>query len=111
MLGYESTQLLKTILETVSDVELVVESHRQALCSIPSFAPYSAFCRIDRTANESIDAKAMLDFLRENSAPASIGDCARLVRFFDSDEDGFLSYADFIQIVLPCDDNMQRASI
>ena len=96
MLGYESIRILKTILETVSDVELVVENHRQALCSNPSFAPYSAFCRIDRAANENIDARALLDFLRENSAPASIGDCARLVRFFDSDEDGYLSYADFI---------------
>jgi len=38
----------------------------------------------------------MLAFLRENGAAVAIGDCARLVRFFDSDEDGFLSYADFI---------------
>ena len=96
MLGYESTRLMQTILENVSEVEIRVEGHRQALCSIPSFAPYSAFCRIDRAAQESIDARAILEFLRENSASANIGDCARLVRFFDSDEDGFLSYSDFI---------------
>lgn len=53
----------------------------------------------------------MLEFLRQNSAAANIGDCARLVRFFDSDDDGYLSYSDFIQIVLPCDDNMMRAQV
>ena len=96
MLGPDSTRLLKTILETISEVEMRVEAHRQALCSIPSFSPYSAFCRIDRLASEKIDARGLLDFLLENSAPANIGDCARLVRFFDSDEDGYLSYQDFI---------------
>ena len=109
MLGHESTRLLKTIMETISEVEIIVEGQRQALCSISNFAPYSAFCRIDRGAQECIDAKAVLEFLRANSAAAGIGDCARLVKFFDSDEDGYLSYADFIQIVLPCDDNMMRA--
>ena len=50
MLGHESTRLLKTILETISEVEIMVEGHRQALCSIADFAPYSAFCRVDRNA-------------------------------------------------------------
>ena len=111
MLGNETTRLFKTVLETISEVEIIVEGHRQALCSISSFAPYSAFCRIDRGAQERIDARAILEFLRENSAAANIGDCARLIRFFDSDEDGYLSYADFIQIVLPCDDNLMRSQV
>lgn len=96
MLGPQTSRMLKQLLETISEVEIIVEQHRQSLCSIPSFAPYSAFCRIDRNAHESLDARAIYEFLRENSAAASIGDCARLVRFFDSDEDGILSFADFI---------------
>jgi len=60
---------------------------------------------------ECIDARAVLEFLRENSAQANIGDASRLVRFFDSDEDGYLSYGDFIQIVLPCDNNALRAEV
>ena len=31
-----------------------------------------------------------------------------LLKFFDSDEDGLLSFQDFIQIVLPCEDNKLR---
>ncbi len=30
------------------------------------------------------------------------------MRFFDSDEDGRLSFQDFLQIVLPCEDNVLR---
>ena len=33
----------------------------------------------------------------------------QLVKFFDSDEDGRLSYQDFLQMLLPCEDNLLRA--
>ena len=92
MLGYATTCLLKSALETISETEMIVEDCRQALCREPSFAPYSAFCRIDRGAQECIDARAIAAFLNDNSVHAGIGDCARLLRFFDSDEDGLLSY-------------------
>lgn len=49
--------------------------------------------------------------MKENSVNSNIGECARLVNFFDSDEDGYLSYSDFIQIVLPCDDNLLRSQV
>jgi len=32
MLGQNSARLLKTILETISEVEIIVENQRQALC-------------------------------------------------------------------------------
>ena len=50
MLSFGTTCLLKTALETISETEMVVEDCRQALCREPNFAPYSAFCRIDRGA-------------------------------------------------------------
>lgn len=34
-----------------------------------------------------------------------------LIKFFDSDEDGRLSFQDFIQILLPCQDNKLRNSV
>ena len=96
MLGYDTTRLLKTVLETISETEMVVETHRSNICSDPSFAPYSAFCRLDRAAQECLNSKDIMAFMQDNSANVTIGDCARLVNFFDSDEDGFLSYQDFI---------------
>jgi hypothetical protein len=55
MLSYETTRLLKTLLETISESEIIIERQRQNLCQNPKFAPYSAFCRIDRRARESIE--------------------------------------------------------
>jgi hypothetical protein len=31
------------------------------------------------------------------------------VKFFDSDEDGSLNYAEFLQFILPCDNTLLRA--
>ena len=64
MLGQETTRLLKTSLETISEYEIIVEGHRQAICQIPSFSPYSAFARIDRCAMECIDAQSLTEFLK-----------------------------------------------
>jgi len=110
MLGPQSTHLLRQILETISETEIIIESHRQSVCSLPSFAPYSAFCRLDRSAAESLSSQDIYGFLKENGAIGiGVGDCAKLLRFFDSDEDGYIAYSDFIQIVLPCDNNLLRA--
>ena len=95
-LSHDTKRLFKKVLESISECEIVIERYRQELCEIPSFAPYSAFCRIDRYADESINAAGIAAFLKENGSTAAIGDCAKLVRFFDSDEDGIMSYADFI---------------
>lgn len=48
-------------------------------------------------------------YLESHASSRSLAECSKLVRYFDSDEDGILSYADFIQIVLPCDNNELRA--
>lgn len=51
MLGYESERRLKNFLVAVGDGERDLEAARQRLCSIPDFAPHSAFQRIDRDNN------------------------------------------------------------
>lgn len=109
MLGYESEKRLKNLLVAISDGELVLERTRQRLCEIRDFAPGSAFQRLDRDGNEYITSFEILNFLRDNRVyTATEQECHRLVKFFDSDEDGRLSFNDFIQIVLPCEDNFLR---
>ena len=64
---------------------------------------------MDRDGNEAITSFEILNFLRDNRVfTATEQECHRLVKFFDSDEDGRLSFTDFIQIVLPCEDNFLR---
>ncbi len=70
----------------------MLERARQRLCEIRDFAPYAAFQRIDRDGNGHVNAYELQDFLRENRVYAvnSI-ECQRLIKYFDSDEDGRLT--------------------
>ena len=72
--------------------------------------PYSIFKRMDRDNTNSITPVKVLNFLRENGVHEySEAECFYLVKYFDSDEDGELNYADFMQIILPCDHSYLRA--
>lgn len=51
----------------------------------------------------------LVNYLRDNrSYNATEAECLRLVKFFDSDEDGRLTLNEFIQMLLPCEDNVLR---
>ena len=109
MLGYESERRLKDIMVAVGDGERELEVARQRLCNIRDFAPNSGFQRIDRNLSDFISSFELLNFLRDNQINhASEAELFQLVRFFDSDEDGRLSFQDFLQMLLPCEDNYLR---
>ena len=68
-----------------------------------------AFQRVDRDANEAITSCELFNFLRENCVyTISEGELYRMVKFFDNNEDGRLSFTEFEQILLPCEDNCLR---
>ena len=92
-LGFESERRLKEILVAVGDGERALESARQRLCSIRDFAPHSAFQRMDRDSNAFVSSIEVLNFLRDHrNFSISESETYRLVKFFDSDEDGRLSF-------------------
>jgi Ca2+-binding EF-hand superfamily protein len=93
MLGYETERRLKNFLVAIADGENVLEKARQRLCEIREFSPHAAFQRFDRDANDSITSFEIVNFLRDNGVlNASEAECYRLLKFFDSDEDGRLSF-------------------
>jgi len=93
MLGYESENKLKNLLVAVGDGERGLECARQRLCSIRDFAPHSAFQRVDRDENGYISSYELLNFLRDHrNFGTTESETYRLVKFFDSDEDGRLSF-------------------
>lgn len=95
MIGYETERRLKNFLVAVGEGELLLEKARQRLCEIRDFSPESAFQRIDRDANIYISSFELLNFLRDNNIfTVSESECYRLVKFFDSDEDGRLSLSE-----------------
>jgi len=109
MLGHESEKRLKDILVAVGDCERELESARQRLCTIRDFAPMGAFERIDRNCSSFINSFELLNFLRDQQIHhVAESELYQLVRFFDSDDDGRLSFQDFLQMLLPCEDNTLR---
>ena len=92
MLGYESESRLKNLLVAVGDGERQLEAARQRLCSIRDFAPHSAFQRLDRDSSNYVTASELIAFLRDHrNFSASETECYRVVKFFDSDENGSLT--------------------
>jgi len=93
MLSYHSENCLKQFLVAVADGERTSECLRQRLCNIRDFAPHAAFQRVDRDANNKICSREVLSFLRDHhDQSATELECYHLVRFFDSDNDGSLSF-------------------
>jgi len=67
MLSIHTERLFRDVLVEVMEGELLSENLRQTLCAgNPDFAPYSAFMRIDRTAEEHLNGANILQFLRDN---------------------------------------------
>jgi Ca2+-binding EF-hand superfamily protein len=109
MLGYESERRLTNLLVAVGDGERDLEGARQRLCSIRDFATHSAFERIDRDVTGSITSIELINFLRDNSVyHVAESEMYNLVCFFDSDGNRRLQYQEFIQMLLPCEDNLLR---
>jgi len=105
MLSCETERRLKNYLVAVAEGESNLERLRQRLCEIRDFTPCMAFQRLDRCANEFLTSIDLLNFERDNCIYSTTEtENYRLLKFFDSDEDGRLSYNDFTQILLPCED-------
>ena len=93
MLGFESERKLVNFFMAVRDGETSIEDGRQKLCTIYNFCPSSAFMRLDRDINNHITSFEIQNFLRDNREYlVTLKECDMLVKFFDSDEDGRLSY-------------------
>ena len=93
MLGYASEERLKALLIAVGDGERDLEASRQRLCAIRDFALHSAFERTDRDATNWVSSKEIVDFLRDNGVfHVSDAEAYDLVKFFDSDGNGKLSF-------------------
>ena len=109
MLSYETERRLKDLLAAVGEGESRLEYKRQSLAQHYAFQPYDAFQRLDRDRNDYITPFELLNFLRDNRIwNVNEAECYKLLKYFDSDEDSRLSFADFKQMLLPCEDNFLR---
>jgi Ca2+-binding EF-hand superfamily protein len=110
MLSVETKHNIREFLQTIGDYELSIEQLRQRLAANPDFEPYAAFLRLDKGQMKNLSPEDLLIFLHENDRPHyTLRDCQYVINYFDIDQDGTLSYTEFMQMVLPCD-NLQLRS-
>jgi Ca2+-binding EF-hand superfamily protein len=108
-IGYNTERTLKDFLVAVGDGERQLESARQRLCQIRDFAPNSAFQRMDRNCSGNVSSREFGDFLRDQGVyHISDSELYQLVSFFDNNGNGSLSFQEFLQMWLPCEDNILR---
>lgn len=62
MFGHESRIKLREILCYYAEQEIAIEKIRQILAAMRDFEPYTAFRRIDRDNNGTIDAYSFTHF-------------------------------------------------
>ena len=75
------------------------------MASRHEFQPYSAFLRIERTGQRAVSANCIHEFLIGNGIRNfAVRDVELLLKYFDIGGDGMLSYTEFNQMILPCDD-------
>lgn len=109
MLGLEAQRRLKNFFAAVADGERDLEAARCRLCNIPDFAPRAAFSRVDRDASGRVSSVEIVNFLRDNGIHhVSESEAFNLVRFFDADGNSRLSFDEWVQMNLPCEDNYLR---
>ena len=111
-LSEKATVMMKDIIMMFISGEEKIEVLRQFLVSNEFFDLYSAFNRIDRDQDGFISPLEFLNFFRDNGVThLNEANCYFMVKFFDSDFDGKLHFADFMQMVLPCTNSKMRSEV
>ena len=64
---------------------------------------------MDRDCSGSVSSREVIAFLRDQSVyHVTESEAFQLVSFFDNNGNGRLSFQEFLQMFLPCEDNMLR---
>ncbi|CAG9322701.1 unnamed protein product [Blepharisma stoltei] len=101
MLSQETEERLANILINIGEGDQDIEVVRQVLSEIRTFEPFSTFRSLDRFGNGFLTSTDLLEFLRRNNFRPTERESYLLIREWDSNSDGLLSYGDFQKWMLP----------
>lgn len=101
MINLEIERALSSLLWSIAQHENSVECTRQSLSSSHAFEPTSVFAHFDRYGINSISSAAIRAFLERNYVPCTELETDMLIRQYDSDRDGQLSFTDLSFLILP----------
>ena len=93
------SQIIKLLL-TLADLERQVEINRQVLSQNLDFDAYQAFRYIDTDNKNSINSENLLNFLNKNGICTNLNELQYLILFYDENQDGNLSYTEFLNMIL-----------
>ena len=90
--------LFQHIAETESSIELL----RLQLARVENFKPRALFQLVDAKNGNSIDATTLAQFMQSNFIKGSTLELARrIIGEYDADEDGRMTYDEFLTMFLP----------
>lgn len=81
--------------------EIFSEELRQKLEKRPSFDAYEAFKTLDKYDSGFVSMNEFRDLLQSHGVYASNNDLLNLVKRYDKNQDGKVSYSDFVQELTP----------
>lgn len=89
--------------------ESAIEAARQRLCADPNFNLDAAYQKINYDGNGNISHDELVKFLRQNNCfTVSESEAYQLIDYFDADNNNRMTYDEFVQMLLPCEDNDLR---
>jgi len=99
--SYETKHLVKKVLDDHIRNESRNEEIRQKLNRRPLFNIYESFKALDKNDNGFIDINEFRDALIEHGLYASTKEISNIVKRYDHNNDGKVSYYDFVQELTP----------
>jgi Ca2+-binding EF-hand superfamily protein len=89
----------------LSEAEIIVENERKILSNycenLNKFDTYSLFKFMDTYDQQFIDEYSLAEFFRKYNFLFTNHEIKFIIKFYDSDEDGKLTYSDILNIILP----------
>jgi len=99
---------LARVFAQISEADRAVELSRQVLAEQIDFEPYSAFKRLDRDAKGYLIAQDLVDFMRDNNYACTQHEGYLLLRVYDQNGNGRISYNEFMEAILPHESSALR---
>lgn len=97
----ESNIILCELLMKFMHGERDIEYSRKSISDLYTFNPLSLFNALAKVYRTSITPRDLKEFLQENGTEVSDEDVYLVVRQYSADQNGRLSYDDFLHLVLP----------
>ena len=111
MASFTDQRGLGELFLTVAQGEREVEIVRQVLAEITEFEPFSLFKHLDSLKSSHLLPQDLLQFLKKNDVSVTDREARGLVQEMSATDAGTLSYRDFMNWLLPEDEELRTTAL